>query len=126
MDQYLVKKGDFPRISDGFSEISVGSKGLTGVGQYEKEYNIELIANAQDVIVPPRKIPYAIKPKVKEALDGLKAPNIIADVDRPTDWLSNLVIAEKKSGALRLCLNPRPLNVAINRERHAIPTPGDV
>ena len=28
MDPYLVKKGDFPRISDGFSEISVGSKGL--------------------------------------------------------------------------------------------------
>ena len=28
MDPYLAKKGDFPRISDGFSEISVGSKGL--------------------------------------------------------------------------------------------------
>ena len=26
MDPYLVKKGDFPRISDGFSEISVGSE----------------------------------------------------------------------------------------------------
>ena len=32
----------------------------------------------------------------------------------------NLVIVEKKSGALR------PLNVAIERERHAIPTSGDV
>ena len=29
MDPYLVKKGDFPRISDGFSEIFVGSKGLS-------------------------------------------------------------------------------------------------
>ena len=28
MDPYFVKKGDFPRISDGCSEISVGSKGL--------------------------------------------------------------------------------------------------
>ena len=28
MDPYLAKKEDFPRISDGFSEISVGSKGL--------------------------------------------------------------------------------------------------
>ena len=99
---------------------------FTGVGQYEKEYNIELVANAQSVIQPSRKIPYAIQPKVKEALDGLKAQNIIADVDRPTDWVSNLVIVEKKSGALRLCLDPRPLNVAIKRERHAIPTPGDV
>ena len=51
---------------------------FTGVGQYEKEYNIELIANARGVIQPPREIPYAIQPKVKEALDGLKAQNIIA------------------------------------------------
>ena len=89
---------------------------FTGVVQYEKEYNIELIANAQGVIQPPRKIPYAIQSKVKEALD----------VDRPTDWVSNLVIVENKYGALILSLDPRTLNVAIKRERHAIPTPGDV
>ena len=29
MDPYLVKNGDIPRISDGFSEIPIGSKGLT-------------------------------------------------------------------------------------------------
>ena len=28
IDPYLVKNGDLPRISDGFSEISIGSKGL--------------------------------------------------------------------------------------------------
>ena len=56
----------------------------------------------QGAIQPPRKIPYAIQPKVKKALDGLEAQNIIADVDRPTDWVSNLVIVEKISGALRL------------------------
>ena len=71
-----------------------------------------LIENAQGEIQPPRKIPYAIQPKVKEAFDGLKAQNTIADVDRPTDCVSNLVIVEKKSGALRLGLDPRPLNVA--------------
>ncbi|KAI0238088.1 hypothetical protein LSAT2_011282, partial [Lamellibrachia satsuma] len=65
---------------------------------------------------PPRKIPYAIQPKLKEALDQLKVQNIIADVDEPTEWVSNLVIVEKKSGALRLCLDRRPLNAAIKRE----------
>ena len=99
---------------------------FTGVGQYQKEYNIELVANAQGVIQQPRKIPYAIQPKVKEALDGLKAQIIIADVDRPTEFVSNIMIVEKKPGALRLCLDPRPLNVAIKRERHAITTSGDV
>ena len=87
---------------------------------------MELIANAQGVIQPARKFPYTIQPKVKEALDGLKGQNIIASVDIPTDCASNLVIVENKSGALRLYLDPRPLNVAINRERHTLPTPGDV
>ena len=72
---------------------------FTGVGYYEKEYNIELIATAQGVIQPQWKIPYVTQPKLKEALDGLKAQNIIAVVDRPTDWVSNLVIVERKSGA---------------------------
>ena len=54
------------------------------------------------MIQPPRKIPYAIHPKVKETLDGLKAQHIIADVDNPTDWIIDLVIVENESGALRL------------------------
>ena len=87
---------------------------------------MELNPDAQGVIQPQRKIPYAIQPKLKEALDRLKVQNTITDVDKPTEWVSNLVIVEKKSGALRLCLDPRPLNAAIKRERHAIPTPSDV
>ena len=99
---------------------------FTGVGEFDKVYHMELNPDAQGVIQPPKKIPYAIQPKLKEALDRLKVQNIIADVDEPTEWVSNLVTVEKKSGALRLCLDSRPLNAAIKRERHAIPTPSDV
>ena len=31
IDPYLVQNGDLPRISDGFSEISIGSKGLSTI-----------------------------------------------------------------------------------------------
>ena len=50
----------------------------------------------------------------------------MADVEIPTDWVNNLVIVEKKNNALRLCLDPKPLNAVIKRERHVIPTPADV
>ena len=33
IESYLVKNGDLPRISDGFSEISIGSKGLRKEGE---------------------------------------------------------------------------------------------
>ena len=59
---------------------------FTGVGEFDKVYHMELNPDAQGVIQPPRKIPYAIQPKLKEALDQLKVLNIIADVDEPTEW----------------------------------------
>ena len=86
---------------------------FNGVGQYEKRYHMQLNPDVKGVIQPPWKIPYATQPKLKVVLDKLKDQNTIADVDKPTEWVSNLVIVEKKSGALRLCLHPRLLSAAM-------------
>ena len=56
----------------------------------------------------------------------MTAQGIIADVDQPTDWVSNLVITEKPDGAMRICLDPKPLNDAKKREHHKLPTADDV
>ena len=75
---------------------------FTDVGQFEKRYHMQLNPDVKGVIQPPRKIPYATQPTLKVVLDKLKDQNIIADVDKPIEWVSNLFIVEKKSGALRL------------------------
>ena len=98
---------------------------FAGIGTYAKEY-ICIQEQAKGVIQPPRKIPYAIRPKVKACLDKLTKQGIVVYVDIPTDWINNLVIVEKKNNTLRLCLDPKPLNAEIKRERHVIPTPADV
>ena len=54
------------------------------------------------------------------------ASGVLKKVDEPTDWVSNLVVVEKKEGSLRLCLDPKNLNKAIKREHHAIPTMQDI
>ena len=86
-----------------------------GLGCFEKKYKIALKPDAKGVIQTPRKIPYSIQPKLKDTLDLLEADGIIASIDEPTEWVSNLVIVEKKNGELRICLDPRPLNEAILR-----------
>ena len=48
--------------------------------------------------------------------------NIIAPVTTPTKWVSSLVVVPKKTGKLRLCLDPRNLNQAIQREYYPLPT----
>ena len=78
------------------------------------------------MIQSARKYPYAKRQRLEQALRQLLSQGVIADVERPTEWVHNLVVTEKKNGSLRLCLDPRPLNEAIKREHHAIPTAGDV
>lgn len=50
---------------------------------------------------------------------------IISPVEYPTDWVNNLQVVEKPNGDLRICLDPKPLNVCIKREHFLIPTIND-
>ena len=52
---------------------------------------------------------------------------IIGPVDEPPDWVSQMSVAEKKSG-IRICIyiDPRPLNEALKREQYKLPTLEDV
>ena len=99
---------------------------FTGVGQFKKEYNIEVDIDVPGVIQPPRRFPYTRLEKLKTTLEKMENQEIVASVDKPTDWVSNLTVVEKKNGTLRVCLDPKPLNEAIKRERHSIPLPEDV
>ena len=31
-------------------------------------------------------------------------------IDQPTEWVNSMVVVEKPSGGLRICLDPRDLN----------------
>ncbi|CAB3981462.1 Hypothetical predicted protein [Paramuricea clavata] len=59
--------------------------------------------------LPVRRIPLAVKDKLKDELDRLVTLKVITPVDTPTDWISATVVAIKKDGNIRLCLDPKPL-----------------
>ena len=73
-------------------------------------------------VAPSTRVLFA----VKEKLVRLTGIGVLVPVDEPTDWVSNLVIATKASGDLRLCLDPKQLNKALKRERYALPVIDDV
>ena len=77
-------------------------------------------------IAPSRRVPFAIKPKLKAQLERLTDIGVLIPVVEPTDWVSNLVVATKESGVLRLCLDPQQLNKALKRERYPLPAIDDV
>jgi hypothetical protein len=88
--------------------------------------HLQVDENAEPTITPARRVPTALKEKYKEELDRLEKLGVLATVDEPTPWVSSVVIATKKSGALRICIDPRPLNKALKRETYHLPVLDDL
>ena len=96
------------------------------VGHFPGEAHLEVDATVKPVINPARKIPFALRPRLKDELDQLTEKGVIAPVNEPTEWVSALALVTKKSGELRICIDPRPLNKALRREHYKLPTLDDV
>ena len=94
---------------------------FAGLGKLGKYY-ITLQEGCQLVINPPCRVPHSLKENLKLKLEKNEKSGGLVKVDEPTGWVHNLVIVEKKNGALRLCLDPRELNQVVKREHYRIPT----
>ena len=77
------------------------------------------------VVHPPRRIPIALKQRLKNELDRLETENIIVPVTETTTWVSSLVVVEKPH-KLRICIDPRDLNKAIMRSHYPLPVLEDI
>ena len=69
-----------------------------------------------------RRYPYQLREQINSELDKLLEKNFVEKVTEPSDWISNLVVTPKKDGSIRLCLDARPQNKAIKRQKYPIPT----
>ena len=94
--------------------INQNSDVFTGLGCIGS-CHITLDKSVSPAIHPPRHFPYAQLPRIKETLQDLEKANIITKVDRPTDWVSSMIVVEK-ADRLQIVLDPRDLNKAIKRQ----------
>jgi hypothetical protein len=60
-----------------------------------------------------RKVPTALGEQVRAELDCMVNLGVIAKQDEPTDWVSSMAVV-RKLGKLRIGLDPKDLNRAIN------------
>ena len=70
-------------------------------------------------------LPEARRDAVKAELQHLVDESIIVPIDEPTDWVSQMSVAKKKSG-IRICIDPGPLNEVLKREHYKLPVLDDV
>ena len=91
------------------------------LGTLPREVHLEVDHSIKPVITPTRRVPTALKEDLRDKLTRYVEQGILAPVEEPTPWVSSLAVATKKSGAPRVCIDPRPLNEALKRETYQIP-----
>ena len=98
-----------------------------GLGKVKgRQIQLKVNPDIKPVAQPVRRIPFGIRKKVEEKIQEMIDMDVIEPVEEPTPWVSPIVVVPKKSGDIRLCVDMRRVNEAIERERHPIPTMEDV
>ena len=93
-----------------------------GLGTLGEEYRIQLKEDAQPFALhTSRRVPFPLRKKVQEELRCMEALGVISKVSDPTPWCAGMVVVRKKSGAVRICVDLKPLNESVLREGHPIP-----
>lgn len=88
------------------------------------EYEIDFIEDPKFRIMPPRRIPQALKSRVKEELDKMVASNIIKPINELSPAVSPLIIVKKGNDNrnIRICMDPTELNKNIKRRHYPLKT----
>ena len=94
-----------------------------------KDHTVKL--NIDEKVIPItqlQRIPFHERDKVKDAIEKLEKEGIIERVpeNQPTPWVSLVVVVSKSDGIVRMCMDMRMANQAIQRVHHLIPTVEDV
>ena len=103
-----------------------------GLGKFPGEpYKLRLKADAVPVKHRPRKVPVHLQEAFHEEVERLVKIDVLEPVTEPTEWVNSFVIVEKvidSSNAhspnhsikksIRLCIDPKDLNEALERETY--------
>jgi hypothetical protein len=91
-----------------------------GVGKVPGKVELKIDPTATPVAHPPRPVPVALRSAVQSKLQELVDADIIekVPVGVPTPWCSALHVVPKRDGTVRLTIDPKDVNAALQREFH--------
>lgn len=95
---------------------------FSGLGCLPGQYHIVVDKSVRPVVCASRKIPLGLRNKLAEELRKMEKLGVIRKVSYPTQWVHPLVLAAKKNNGIRVCLDPRELNRAVQRAHFQLPT----
>ncbi|XP_030851766.1 uncharacterized protein K02A2.6-like [Strongylocentrotus purpuratus] len=88
------------------------------IGEFRTTHHLTVDPNVPSHVDAPRKMPIALKDKVKAELDSMESQGVIKQIIEPTEWVNSITYVTKKDGSIRICLDPRRLNKALIRPHY--------
>ena len=102
---------------------------LEGVGRLDGHVvKLQVDTSVKPVASPPRRVPYHLKSRVGEVVEGMLTAGIIEQhpAGEPAPWTSNLVIVPKDDGGIRVTLDAKNVNKALLSSNFPIPRQEDI
>ena len=65
------------------------------LGTLPGKVHLQVDPDSKPVVLPAQKVPVSVRDKFKEELQRLERIKVIAPVDQPTEWVSQIVVAVK-------------------------------
>ena len=87
-----------------------------------RQVQLSVDPEVKPVAQPVRRTPFGLRDKVEAKIQNLLDLDIIEHVEKPTPWVSPIVVVPKPNNDIRITVDMRRVNEAILRERHPIPT----
>ena len=89
------------------------------IGCLSRELHLKGDKNIRAVQHVPQETPVAKKEETMKKIDELIKQKILGKVNEPTYWISSMVVVKKpQSYKLRICIDQRDLNQALQRPRY--------
>ena len=95
------------------------------LGCLDGEVKLEIDKDVCPVAHPPRKVPVALRERLREELNDMEKNGVIIRETNPTDWVNSIVIIDNGT-KLRVCIDLRDLNKALKRQHYPLPTVEEV
>ena len=95
---------------------------FTGIGTL-KNHQVKFFIDEEiePVRQPPRPIPFHLRKKLERELEKMEEEGVIEPHHGPAPWISNLVLAPKDDGGIRVVVDMRCANRAIKQTNIPIP-----
>ncbi len=94
-----------------------------GLGCVTEKVHLKIKPESVPVVHPPRRVPVALRDKVHDELNRMLKLGVIRKTTEPRDWVSSMITVVKKDRKhVRICLDPKDLNKALQREHYPMKT----